>query len=102
MNGMYRCLPLLVVFTGIGFLAFLLIPTFHTRAVSAAENQAVDFYVSPEGRDNWSGTLAAPNAGKTDGPFASLERARKAVRDMKKGARNAPIVVAMRGCTYVL
>ena len=38
------------------------------------------FYVSPEGNDDWSGRLAAPNTEKTDGPFRSFEKARDAVR----------------------
>ncbi|MEZ5106851.1 MAG: right-handed parallel beta-helix repeat-containing protein [Draconibacterium sp.] len=42
-----------------------------------------DFYVSENGNDNWSGTLPEPNAGKTDGPFATLKRAQKAVRELK-------------------
>ena len=42
------------------------------------------FYVATDGSDDWSGTLAAPNAEKTDGPFATLERARDAIRELKK------------------
>ncbi|MBP2302913.1 right-handed parallel beta-helix repeat-containing protein [Azospirillum picis] len=38
------------------------------------------FYVSTQGKDSWSGRLAAPNAAGTDGPFASLEKARDAMR----------------------
>ncbi|BAI75696.1 hypothetical protein AZL_c04030 (plasmid) [Azospirillum sp. B510] len=38
------------------------------------------FFVSPKGNDSWSGRLAAPNAAGTDGPFASLEKARDAMR----------------------
>ncbi|WP_448188114.1 carbohydrate-binding domain-containing protein [Azospirillum sp. sgz301742] len=38
------------------------------------------FYVATNGKDTWSGKLAAPNADGTDGPFASLERARDAMR----------------------
>lgn len=45
--------------------------------------EKADFYVSPQGNDSWSGTLAAPNAAGTDGPFRTLERAQKAVRDLK-------------------
>jgi hypothetical protein len=33
------------------------------------------FYVSPAGRDDWSGRLAQPNAERADGPFATLGRA---------------------------
>jgi len=38
------------------------------------------FFVSTKGNDSWSGRLAAPNAAGTDGPFASLEKARDAMR----------------------
>ncbi|WP_448207596.1 right-handed parallel beta-helix repeat-containing protein [Azospirillum sp. sgz302134] len=38
------------------------------------------FYVATNGKDSWSGRLAEPNADGTDGPFASLERARGAMR----------------------
>ena len=38
------------------------------------------FYVATNGKDTWSGKLEAPNAAGTDGPFASLERARDAMR----------------------
>ncbi|HRR67609.1 MAG TPA: hypothetical protein P5063_08195, partial [Methanomassiliicoccales archaeon] len=41
---------------------------------------AVEVFVSPQGNDRWSGRLAAPNRSRTDGPFATLERARDAVR----------------------
>src|SRR5690242_18577548 len=94
--------PLMVIFAAISLVALLRMFTTHTEEVSAATNRSADFYVAPDGRDSWSGTLESPNAGKTDGPFASLDRARKAVRDMKKGSRNAPIVVALRGGTYFM
>ena len=42
-----------------------------------------DFFVSTNGNDNWSGTLAKPNPAGTDGPFATLQRAQKAVRTLK-------------------
>lgn len=45
--------------------------------------EKADFYVATNGNDNWSGTLEVPNAEKTDGPFLTLKRAQKAVRDLK-------------------
>ncbi len=45
--------------------------------------KSADFYVSPHGNDNWSGTLSEPNAAGSDGPFATVERAQKAVRELK-------------------
>jgi hypothetical protein len=48
-----------------------------------ASKATADFYVSTDGNDNWSGTLAEPNASKSDGPFASLPRAMRAIRELK-------------------
>lgn len=60
-----------------------------------------NFYVSLEGNDNWSGLLDTPNAGKTDGPFATLQRARKAVRaHIKKSMGAKAVTVSLRGGTY--
>ncbi len=42
-----------------------------------------DFFVSPTGNDSWSGTLAEPNNTGTDGPFATIMRAKSAVRELK-------------------
>jgi len=42
-----------------------------------------DYYVSTNGNDHWSGTLAEPNSEKTDGPFLTIARAQKAVRELK-------------------
>ncbi len=67
---------------------------------NAASTQA-DFYVSPQGSDAWSGTISKPNAQGTDGPFATLERARDAIRDLKK-SKSADIVVLIRAGTYSL
>lgn len=59
------------------------------------------FYVSVGGSDRWSGTLAAANPQKTDGPFATLERARDAVRELKK-RKSTDVVVLIREGTYQL
>ncbi|MGM5060016.1 right-handed parallel beta-helix repeat-containing protein [Rhizobium sp. 814_E9_N1_1] len=45
------------------------------------------FYVSPDGKDTWSGLLPTANQQGDDGPFASIERARDAAR--AKGGTNA-------------
>jgi hypothetical protein len=64
----------------------------------------VDFYVSTTGSDNWSGRLESPNRGRTDGPFASIERAARAVREVRvsHGSLKRPITVAVRGGRYAL
>ena len=45
--------------------------------------EKADFYISLQGDDSWSGTLSEPNSSKTDGPFLTIERAQKAVLDLK-------------------
>ena len=47
------------------------------------ENTTADFYVATNGSDSWSGTLAIPNTDKSDGPFATIEKAQEAVRKLK-------------------
>ncbi len=40
-------------------------------------------YVATDGNDAWSGKLAVPTAARTDGPFATLTRARDEIRKLK-------------------
>jgi len=61
-----------------------------------------DFFVAIDGNDRWSGTLPSPNAAKTDGPFATIVRARDAVRKLKAEDRTRPVTVMVRGGTYYL
>ena len=71
---------------------------------AAAGEGGADIYISPDGRDTWSGTAAVPNAGKTDGPLATPAAAQQAVRKLRaaQGDRKKPIVVMLRGGTYRL
>ncbi len=59
------------------------------------------FYVSPNGKDSWSGKLAAPNASKNDGPFASVAKAQSAVQGLVRNS-NRPVIVMLRAGTYYL
>jgi hypothetical protein len=73
-------------------------------AASLAAEPAADLFVAPQGNDAWSGRLAAPNAEKTDGPLATVDRAQKLVRELKSKEpdRQKPIVVMIRGGDYYL
>ena len=44
----------------------------------------MDLYVSTQGNDTWSGELPEPNAGRTDGPLATLDGARLRVRQLTR------------------
>ena len=63
-------------------------------AVPPQSAGAVELFVSPTGRDSWPGTKSRP--------FATLERARRAVRGQTAGMRPSDIVVNLRGGTYRL
>jgi hypothetical protein len=63
----------------------------------------ITLFVSRDGDDAWSGKLAEPNAEKTDGPFATLAQAKRAIRGMKsKQPLSNPVTVMVRGGTYYL
>jgi parallel beta-helix repeat protein len=67
------------------------------------DKRRADFYVSPAGDDRWSGTLPEPNREATDGPFATLVRARDAVRQFKAATGlQAPVTVLVRGGKYFM
>lgn len=77
------------------FALFSCVP--HTPAQAAG----VTLYVSPAGNDAWSGALAAPNAGQTDGPFATVAKAQAAIRaHQAAGGLTAPVTVLLRGGVY--
>ena len=68
-----------------------------------SEKPEATFFVAKNGNDGWSGKLSAPNTEKTDGPFATIERARDAIREMKtKQSMSNPVNVMIRGGTYYL
>ncbi len=84
-------------YTSICFFVFVLLGFFNTETIAndgkllrgqkwqrfSLEGKKVDFYVAPDGNNSWSGKLAAPNPEKADGPFATIEQAQRAVRELK-------------------
>jgi hypothetical protein len=52
------------------------------------------FFVAVNGSDSWSGRLPEPNAGRTDGPFATLNRACRAARQEGDGQPQKVIIQA--------
>jgi hypothetical protein len=80
------------------FLVFVLLVFFNAKTIAddgkllrgqkrqrfSLEGKKVDFYIATNGNDSWSGKLAAPNTDKSDGPFATIERAQQAVLELKK------------------
>ena len=72
------------------------------RAGDEPAGTQATFYVATDGSDAWSGKLAAANAQRTDGPFATLEKARDALRAIDRKGRTTPLVVMVRGGKYFL
>ena len=97
---------------GLGWLAnssptFIISVLFQLKQQLVPKTQSISttpatFYVAPNGNDNWTGKQANPNETKIDGPFATLERARNAIRELKdqQGATlNQPVTVLIKGGT---
>ena len=61
-------------------------------------------YVATNGSDAWSGALAEANPAKTDGPFATLARARDEIRKWKKASKlpEGGVTVIVRGGIHEL
>ncbi|NIA12581.1 MAG: right-handed parallel beta-helix repeat-containing protein [Nitrospiraceae bacterium] len=63
--------------------------------------QSLTIYVATNGNDAWSGTLDAPNATASDGPVATIARARDLLRAMRAaGTLTEPVQVLLRGGMY--
>ena len=72
---------------------------------ACAESDAapLTLYVATDGNDAWSGKLPAPNPAGTDGPFASLERARDEIRRLRQqGLPEGGATVELQGGRYEL
>jgi len=81
---------------------FVLAAIWHAFAETTA--RPTQLYVAVNGNDSWSGRLSAPNTAGTDGPFATLERARDEIRKLKAGSGLPPggVEVIVRGGVYLM
>jgi hypothetical protein len=61
-------------------------------------------YVATTGNDSWSGKFQRPDQKKTNGPFATLEGARNAIRDLKKTGKlpKGNVIIEIQGGVYEL
>ncbi|NLE60385.1 MAG: hypothetical protein GX616_18710, partial [Planctomycetes bacterium] len=80
-------------------LIMLILATACSRGASA-----VDLYVAPNGKVEWSGELAEANADRSDGPLPSIEAARDRIRSSRAEGKwlDQPININVRGGTYFL
>ncbi len=70
-----------------------------TAAAWASTAAALDLYVAVDGDDAWTGRLAAPNAARSDGPFATVQRARDEARRLGPAEG---VTILVRAGTYFL
>ncbi len=81
----------------------LVVATTLALCFTAAELSAHTFHVAPDGDDRWSGRLARPNTARSDGPLASLDGARDAIRRLKTaGPLREPVDVVVADGAYRL
>jgi hypothetical protein len=66
------------------------------------DTEMTTWHVAVKGNNRWSGTKAEANARAGDGPFATLARARDAVREWRRGGGTGPAEVVIGGGTYSL
>ncbi len=73
-------------------------------AAAAAPADELAVYVSPSGNDAWSGTTAEATADRSDGPLATLQKARDMVRTLRSRPGNdaTAIHVYLHGGAYFL
>src|SRR5215213_1728312 len=71
-------MKIILTWRQLGYLLVALICFIPTPAAATEK-----LYIAPTGRDTWTGRLDAPNRDHTDGPLATLERARDIVRKTK-------------------
>jgi hypothetical protein len=58
----------------------------------------LEIYVSPDGRDTWSGTIPIANADETDGPLGTIAEARENIHRRKlEGRLPGSVIVRLRG-----
>lgn len=75
-------------------LTFVLLPVFSLTLMANADG--ITFYVSPDGNDSWNGE-------SIEQPFATIERARDAIREIKShSGLSKPVTVYLRGGLYEL
>jgi len=75
--------------------------TYSAESGSLSSTPSITFYVAQNGNDSWSGLLPVPNAGSTDGPFATLDHARAVVQPINRTG-SGQINVQIRAGTYFL
>jgi len=90
------CVRVAVSVIAIGRILFVF--TAMLQSAGPVSAGGVELHVSPDGNDEWSGRLAAPNADLTDGPVATISRCQTMVRGLlAESEKPGPVTVTMHG-----
>ena len=87
------------------FLVAILVLTSCARFGESSSKRArgFTFYVATNGNDGWSGTRSSANSRKSDGPFATIDRALREAGALKQRSESQqPVSIVVRGGTYWL
>ncbi len=96
-----RLSPLRRTSTSAWVMLLALWASMEAAAALGAGPEPVDFFVSGQGKDTWSGRRAEPS--EEDGPLATIARARDAIRTLLKTQQEPlRLRVVLRGGTYYL
>jgi tetratricopeptide (TPR) repeat protein len=70
----------------------------------AADEKPLVLYVAVDGNDEWTGHLESANSDNSDGPFATLQRARDEIRSIRSNGSfpAGGVLVVVHGGTYYL
>ena len=84
-------------------LIYFVLPLLMLAANAQARPVVLTLYVAPNGSDQWTGRLPAPNKARTDGPFATLQRACDAAKAAQSGLTDITSEeIYLRGGVYAL
>lgn len=85
------CLPVALLIT------LAAIPICRAMSPACGGTNELALYVSPSGDDAWTGRLAEPNAGRTDGPLATIQKARDALRQSRSSIQGPANIILRTG-----
>src|SRR5437867_9440757 len=75
----------------------------HEKRARAETSHSLILFVATNGNDAWSGKLPSPNGPRTDGPFATIQHALRASRELRQqpsGQLAQSATITVRGGIY--
>ncbi len=71
--------------------------------IFAQDSNEILIYVSPDGNDEWSGTIGEPNENKTEGPIATIQKALDKVKEIRSSEMGEKTIkIILRDGVYLI